>query len=356
MSQDPTDTPASRGASGVRRTLIAIVLVAALVALGAWGIPKIVYMRGHESTNDSQVDGDIVPVVSKVGGYVTAVDVSENQGVSAGELLVRIEPEEYEATLARAVAELKAAEVAAGEQAQSAVSGATSESGALGADLAGALAGVETAQRDLERIESLAEKQIVSQQRLDAARLALQTAQARVDGLREREAAAAAGVEGARAGVDLASARLEAARAAVRSAQIQLGHTEVTAPTGGIVSRKQVVPGQLVQPGQPLMSVTDPEAVWITANFKETQLQGIRPDAQVDFSVDAYPGCNGNGEVESIAPATGSQFALLPPDNATGNFTKVVQRIPVRIRIVDGCGPDQPLRPGMSVDVHVSKD
>ncbi|MDA1349795.1 MAG: efflux RND transporter periplasmic adaptor subunit, partial [Chloroflexi bacterium] len=218
---------------------------------------------------------------------------------------------------------LRAAEVAAGEQARSLVSGATGQRDALQADLRGATAGVETAARDLERSEGLAAKQIVSQQSLGAAMLAVETAEARVAALREREAAAAAGVESAHAGANLAAAQVDAARAAVHSAEIQLAHTVLTAPTGGGGSRKSVVLGQLVQPGQPLLAIVDPDAVWLTANFKETQLEGIRLDASVDFSVDAYPDCEGLGVVESFAAATGSQFALLPPNNATGNFTKV---------------------------------
>ena len=137
------------------------------------------------------------------------------------------------------------------------------------------------------------------------------------------------------------------------NAQLQLSFTRITSPVTGIVSRKQVEVGQLVQAGQPLLTVVSDTGVWVTANFKETQLSDLRVGQDVDLDIDAYGGCHAKGKVASLSAATGAKFALLPPDNATGNFTKVVQRVPVRIAITRGCGVDQPLRPGMSVEAHV---
>jgi membrane fusion protein, multidrug efflux system len=153
--------------------------------------------------------------------------------------------------------------------------------------------------------------------------------------------------------VRLAAARLQAAAAARANAALQLGYTRIVAPEAGVVSRKQVEPGQLVQAGQPLLTIVADTGVWVTANFKETQLSRIRVGQEVEIEVDAYKGQAVKGRVESVSAATGSKFALLPPDNATGNFTKVVQRVPVRIAIVQGLGADRPLRPGMSVVVNV---
>jgi membrane fusion protein (multidrug efflux system) len=153
--------------------------------------------------------------------------------------------------------------------------------------------------------------------------------------------------------VRLASARLEGARAARDNAQLQLSYTKITAPASGIMSRKQVEPGQLVQVGQPLFTIVTDTGVFITANLKETQLADLRVGQPVEVEVDAYGGATVVGCVESLSAATGSKFALLPPDNATGNFTKVVQRVPVRIRVKQGLGLDRPLRPGMSVTVHI---
>jgi membrane fusion protein (multidrug efflux system) len=146
---------------------------------------------------------------------------------------------------------------------------------------------------------------------------------------------------------------MQAARASRENAALQLQYTKVMAPEGGVVSRKSVEVGQLVQAGQPLMAIVADTGVWVTANFKETQLADMRVGQPVEIDVDAYGGCHAEGRVQSISSATGAKFALLPPDNATGNFTKVVQRIPVRIAVTRACGPTRPLRPGMSVTASV---
>ncbi|MBK5188040.1 MAG: HlyD family secretion protein, partial [Gemmatimonadaceae bacterium] len=160
-------------------------------------------------------------------------------------------------------------------------------------------------------------------------------------------------VQNAQAGVRLAQAKLQAQQAALDNAQLQLSYTEVTAPETGTISKKAVEVGQLVQPGQTMMSIVADTGTWVTANFKETQLNKMHVGQPVAFEVDAYPGCEAEGQVQSLSGATGARFALLPPDNATGNFTKVVQRLPVRIAITKGCGTNHPLRPGMSVVAHV---
>lgn len=201
---------------------------------------------------------------------------------------------------------------------------------------------------DLVRAKELAAKQIISVAQLDAAQAAFDAATAQLAATERQVVAATSGIANAEAGVRLAQARLAAAQAARDHAALQRSYASITAPLAGTVSRKQVEVGQLVQPGQTLLSVVSDTGVYVTANVKETQLARIRPGQRVDLDVDAY-GATAQGEVESIASATGAKFALLPPDNATGNFTKVVQRVPVRIRITRDLGPDRPLRPGMSV-------
>jgi membrane fusion protein (multidrug efflux system) len=150
-----------------------------------------------------------------------------------------------------------------------------------------------------------------------------------------------------------AQARVGAAQAARDQAALQLSYARIVAPEAGVVSRKSVEVGEYVQPGQPLMSVVPLSHVWVVANLKETELRGVRPGQPVDIEVDTYPGVHFHGTVESVSPATGARFSLLPPDNATGNFTKVVQRIPVRVRVDGSQDPARPLRPGMSVRVHI---
>jgi membrane fusion protein (multidrug efflux system) len=348
---------ASSESTGRRRIVLPIVIV--LLALGAvWGYKQWSYGRSHESTDDAAVDGHLVPVLAKVGGYVQSVTVSDNDHIASDSLLVQIDPAEYRVKLSQAEADLAAARAASGTsgasgQAQAMVEQAAGQRAALDAQITAARAQETKAKQDLARMEDLAAKQVVSKMQLDAARAAAEAATANVVALERQKSAAGGSVASAQAGVRLAEARLQAAQAARENAALQLGYTAVRAPAAGIVSRKQVEPNQLVQPGQPLLTIVADTGVFVTANFKETQLSDIRVGQPAEIDVDAYGGATALGCVESVSAATGSKFALLPPDNATGNFTKVVQRVPVRVRVKQGLGNDRPLRPGMSVTVHV---
>jgi len=342
---------------GRRRLLLPVVGIVVLAGL-VWGVKAMLYARAHESTDDAQVDGHIIPVLARVGGYITAVAVQDNDSVRAGELLVKIDDSEYKVRVAQSEADLAAARagVSSGRltgQAEAEVATATSQHAALGAQITAARAEQENALANLARMKELVAKQIVSKQQLDAAQAAAGAATANLDAVEKRAAAGGASVSSAEAGVRVAQAKLEAAQATLDNAQLQLSYTTVTAPVSGAVTKKLVEVGQLVQPGQTLMSVVADTGAWVTANFKETQLADMRVGQPVEFDVDAYPGCTAQGVLQSLSAATGAKFALLPPDNATGNFTKVVQRVPVRVQITKGCGPQQPLRPGLSVNVHV---
>jgi membrane fusion protein (multidrug efflux system) len=262
-----------------RRWILWLILLVIVVLIAIWGIRKWTYGRHHESTDDAQVAGHLVPVLNRVGAYVAVVYVQDGDHVAAGQLLVRLEETDLRPALVEAEANLRAAE--------------------------------------------------------------------------EQRRAAAAAVESAEAGARGAAARLEAARAAVEQARLQLSYTRITAPAAGIVANRNVDPGQFVEPGQPTMVVVADSGVYITANFKETQVEQIRPGQPVEIDIDAYGDCDARGIVAALGGATGSEFALLPPNNATGNFVKVVQRIPVRIEVTRDCGPERRLRPGMSVTVHV---
>lgn len=348
-----TETPENRRRPFVLGTFVLVALFALVWAYRAWD-----HARTHESTENAQVDGHIVPVLAKVGGYAVAVAAAENAAVEAGAVLVQIDTTEYRQRVMQAEAELAAAVAAAGSggqrgQAESQVATASGQRAALEAQTLAAQANAQRAKADLARGEDLARQQIISLKELDGLRANAAAADANVTAVLEQSRAAGASVTSAEAGVRLAQARLAAARASRDVALQQLAYTRVTAPEGGRVSRKAVEVGQLVQAGQPLMSIVGDSGTWVTANFKETQLDAMRVGQPVDIEVDAYPSCRATGTVESISSATGARFALLPPDNATGNFTKVVQRIPVRIAITEGCGAERPLRPGMSLAVAV---
>jgi membrane fusion protein (multidrug efflux system) len=352
--------PAAPAAPSGRKQKFVLPVVG-LLALGAagWGYTQWSYGRAHESTDNAQVDGHIVPVLAKVGGYVRAVSVGENQPVREGQPLVQLDDAENRVKLAQADADLAAAQATAGGgrqlgQAEAQVQTAESQTAAGEAQVAAARATLTRAESDFRRFQQLAAEQIISQQQLDGARAAVAVAQAQVTAARRQAAAQGAGVGSARAGVRLAEARLAGARASRENAQLQLSYARVTAPVGGTVARKSVEVGQLVQPGQTLMSVVADTGVFVTANFKETQLVDLKVGQRVELDVDAYDGARAEGVVESISGASGAKFALLPPDNATGNFTKVVQRVPVRVRITRGLGAARPLRPGMSVEAHVT--
>src|SRR6266581_1849817 len=258
---------------GGRRRTAFVIMGVVLVALAALGARRWIFSLSHQSTDDAQVDGHIVPILPKVGGFVTEIRVDENQRVRVGDTLIVLDDRDYKVRLAQAEADLAVA--LAGVSNRTRV-------GQAEAQVEQAQANALKAHADLDRLRPLAEQDIVSQQQLDAA------------------------------------------EAAARAAD--------TALASGVVSKKTVELGQLVQAGQPLMSVVPLENVWITANLKETQIEAVKPGEPVDFTVDAYPGLHFRGHVESLSPATGARFSLLPPDNATGNFTKVVQRVPVRIR------------------------
>jgi membrane fusion protein (multidrug efflux system) len=394
----------------VQRLLIAggAVVLAAIVGL-------VVYFHDRESTDDAQVDGHITPMASKVYGRVAQVLVDDNQPVKAGQVLVKIDPRDYQAAVDQAKAALLLAESEArsagvdvprtrenvasgnssadaqlmGSQADLARAQTTYEQ-AQTADLAWAQANVEKSQAnaelakaDLARYLPLMEKGEISKQQYDAAKAnadatasALRADQERlaqakrsVDVTKAQLDAAKARVEEARAGVDTAHsnvkqvsmkaadaqakiAKVEQARAELEAAQLNLSYTEITAPVDGVATHKQVEPGQIVQAGQGLLVVVPLQDVWVTANFKETQLRNMKPGQKAEVKVDTY-GKTFSGHVDSIAGATGSVLSLLPPENATGNFVKVVQRIPVKIVLDPIPAGKAVLRPGMNVDATV---
>jgi membrane fusion protein (multidrug efflux system) len=352
-----TATPEPDKPSGKKKFVLPIVGIVGVILL-VWAFQKWSYGRSHQSTDNAQVDGHIVPVLAKVGGYVKSVNVNENDHVAAGQLLVQLDDADYRVRLQQAQADLAAAEATAGGggfagQAQAQVQSAAGQRAALDAQIGAARANANKADADLARARELANKQIISKQQLDAAQASADVAHANLLAA-ERQASAAGGtVNTAEAGVRVANARTLASRAAAENTQLQLDYTRITAPASGEVSRKQVEVGQLVSPGQPLLSIVADTGIWVTANFKETQLAKIRPGQPVEFEIDAYGGCVGEGKVASVSGATGAKFALLPPDNATGNFTKVVQRVPVRIAVTKPC-PGYTLRPGLSANVHVN--
>ena len=411
----PLQEPPPKGLANpkVRGLLIAgaALVVAAAVAL-------FVYYRNRESTDDAQVDGHITPIGAKISGRVAAVLVDDNQAVKAGQVLVKIDPRDYQAAVDQAKAALGVAESEArsagvdvprtrenvasgtssadaqylGAVADVARAQATYEQ-AQTADLAWARANIEKSRAnaqlalaDLARYTPLMERGEISKQQYDAAKanadatasalkadqekLAqaqrnVEVTKAQLDASRARVAQSQAVVAAAKADVKQISmksadseskiAKVEQARAALDAAQLNLSYTEVVAPVDGVATHKQVEPGQIVQIGQGLMVVVPLHDVWVTANFKETQLRAMKAGQRAHVKVDTY-GRTFDGHVDSIAGATGAVLSLLPPENATGNYVKVVQRIPVKI-VLDPIPQEKAiLRPGMNVEATVITD
>lgn len=358
------------------------------------------YFNSYESTDDAQVDGHLNPVSARVGGHVEKLLVADNQYVQAGQALVQIDPRDYQVIVARAkgdyddaVATAQAAGVnvpitststssqlasadADLSAARAAFSAAQQQYDAANAQLSQADANNVKAQNDLARYKQLVSKQEISQQQYDQAYAAAQAGAAGVDAARANASAAQQQIRAAQSRVTQAEANLRSARtgpqqvAAVRSkaqsaealveekkaaldqAQLNLQYTTIVSPVNGVVTSRTVEVGQNVQPGQELMRIINLDDIWVTANFKETQLRNMRVGQLVTIHGDTT-GQDYKGHVQSLAGASGSITSLLPPENATGNFVKVVQRIPVKITFDAGETKEHVLRPGMSVEPKV---
>lgn len=330
--------------------LIAAGVAAVLIAVGG-----VVWWQGKqrwEITDNAYVQADTVVVSPQITGYVAEVLVQDNQRVAPGQELVRLDPAEAKAALAQAEASVAALEAAVHNVDDRAVLG-QAEIARASAGVASASAQARLAAADLDRYGKLAREGWVSPQRLqsagasaDEARAAVAQASAALEAQR-RSTAALGSVR------EQTLAQVEQARAAVETARINLERTVIRAPVGGVVGARSVRPGQYVRPGGALMSVVPLGQTYVVANFKETQVGRMRIGQEVEISADAFPGQRFKGRVESFAPATGSEFALIPVENATGNFTKITQRVPVRISVEPGSPLAEALRPGLSVEVKV---
>jgi membrane fusion protein, multidrug efflux system len=396
--RDPPPVARPRRPIYRRRGALVAAAVLGTAALAA-GVLYWLHSRQFEETDDAFIEGNIAPSSPRVAGTVQSVLVTDNQDVPAGMALVRLDPRDFQARGDQARATLEAARArweaartnvsltrantaaaltsarAGVEQADAAVRSSEAQLASAAADVKAAEAEAERRQADLRRYSSL-DPRNVSQQQLDAARAAAEAAEAQLVAARKRAAAAESMVGEARARVGQARGSLEAAstaaeqvaaaeaqarsaqavvdeaRAAMELAELELSYTTVRAPVAGRITRKSVQPGQYVQAGQTLLAIVRPE-VWVVANFKETQIARMHRGQDVEVRVDAYPDRRFRGHVDSIQAGTGARFSLLPPENATGNFVKVVQRVPVKIVLDRDPEADRLLGPGMSVAPRV---
>jgi len=320
--------PETRPARSRKRRVIAFgLLAAALVAGAVFAIRTVRFYAHHAETDDAQIEAHIDPVIPRIPGYVTEVGVRDNESVKAGQVIVRIDPRDLQSKV---------------DTAQGAVENARAQVSVARANVSAARAASNKTDQDLARYRPLRQKEEISQQQFDAARAAAEAAKSQLEAAAQQ--------------VQAASGQVAQKQADLDWARLQLSYATVAAPATGVVSKKDVEVGQLVAAGQPLMAIVEGSEVWVVANFKETQLRKMRVGQAAEFTVDAYPKKVFRGRVDSFSAATGAKFSLLPPDNATGNFTKVVQRIPVKILPTEAPDARYPLRAGMSVNATVDLD
>ncbi len=336
-----------------------IVLILVVLAFAVGGGYYWFEARGLEKTDDAAIEGRIVPIAAKVPGYVVELPVQDNQPVKQGDVILKIDPRDYNAALLQAQADLASAEarLIAGQHNNASTSvSAPSNLESAQSQLALAEAEWKIAQTTLNRLKKLNDE-ARSRQSLDDAAAEEKTAHSRYnDAVARLKSAETAPDEiaASEAGVKDLIAAVDKARAAVQRAQNDLDDTVIKAPRDGRISRRTVEAGAYIQPGQQLLSLVGND-YWVIANFKETQLKHMKPGQAVDIEIDAYPGQDYHGKVDSIQSGTGARFSLFPPENATGNFVKIVQRVPVKITFDSLPSAALPIGPGMSVvpAVHV---
>jgi membrane fusion protein, multidrug efflux system len=355
--QRPAEAPSARAQAAAerqarfRRPLVLLLVILLLAGCGTGATLWWLEGRNYETTDDAFIDAHMVRIAPQVAGRVLAVLARDNEAVVAGQVLVEIDPADLEAKLDQAAATEAQARAGWGQaQAQQAVSAANAEESR--AQVAVADASATNAATQLKRDQALAAQQVVSRQQLDNDTANARSTAANLAAAQKRLASSEAQLAVAASQVDAAQANLKAATAELEEARLNRSYARLVAPQKGWIAHKEVAVGDYVQIGQNLMALV-PSDLWITANFKETQLDLMRPGQPVEIRVDAYPDRIFYGHVDSIQPGSGPAFSLLPPENATGNYVKVVQRVPVKIVFDDPPDPTHALGPGMSVEPRV---
>ncbi|NHA06696.1 HlyD family secretion protein [Mucilaginibacter sp. HC2] len=334
--------------------VIPIILGILLIGGIIFGIKEYIYFGKHIDTDDAQIDGDISPVVARVGGYVDSIYFEENTHVNANQVLVKIDDRDYKVKVEQAQAAQVGASAGINVN-QSQIYANEANSSSARAQVASNVARLDKVQKDYNRYANLVKDGSVTQQQFDQAKSDLDVAKANLRASQDQFKAAEEQIGTTRSQLKVTNTGVTQKQVDIDFAKLQLTYTTIKAPASGLVSKKSIQLGQLVQAGQTLFSIINDNSLYITANFKETQLNDMKSGQKVDIEVDAYPDLKLEGEVYNFSPATGAKFSLLPPDNATGNFVKVVQRVPVKIKLKADKATLDRLRPGMSVKVSVIK-
>jgi len=354
-----------------KRNPIFLIILCILVIGGAWfGISKYIHGQHHEETDDAQISADITPVIPRISGYIKEIKVSDNQQVKKGDTLLvlddrdfAIKLEEAQAALASAQSNLQIAK-AATNAARANISSSAASIGTIDAQIDAAKINVWRATQDYERYSNLIKDHSITQQQYEQALATKQTAEKQLAILQQQKKQASSQTNAVEVQSNATAQQIGAANAVLQQRQVEvdaaklnLSYTAVVAQQDGLISKINVQPGQFVQAGQSLFSVVHSNSLWVTANFKETQINKMRVGQKVIVTADAFHKHEFEAKLASFSPATGSTFSLLPPDNATGNFVKTVQRLPVRIEFSNSSDSlIQKLRAGMNVSVDVHLD
>jgi membrane fusion protein (multidrug efflux system) len=352
-----------------RSKVFLIVLILLVVAGGWFGFSKYLHAQKHEETDDAQIEANISPVIPRVGGYVKEVRVSDNQVVKKGDTLMLLDDRDLSLRVMQAEAALATAQSNLGQAesvtnaSRSNIASAQSSVGTIDAQIDAAKVNVWRTANDFQRYSNLIKDHSVTQQQYEQSLAAKETAEKQLAILQQQKNqaqqqtnAVASQSNATSSQINVAGSVIKQREVEVAEAKLNLSYAAVIAQEGGMVSKVNVQPGQFVQPGQPLFSIVISKDTWVIANFKETQLSKMKLGQLVTIHADAYPDHSFEAKVTSFSPATGSRFALLPPDNASGNFVKVVQRLPVKIEFANPADSlIRNLRAGMnvSVDVHI---
>lgn len=371
ITQDGPATPEENSktvAEPKKRSKVFLIILILLIIAGAWfGISKYTYSQHHEETDDAQVQADISPVIPRVSGYVNEIRVKDNQDVKKGDTLLVLDDRDLKLKLDQAEAALatsKSSVQAAHATAAAARSGiATSREGVstIDAQIAAAQVSVTRATQDYTRYANLIQDHSITQQQFEQGQAAKETAEKQLAILEQqkRQASTQTGVVSSQSNataqqIGVASSMVKQREVEVEDAKLNLSYAVIIAPEDGKVSRVNVQEGQFLQAGQPVFSIVHNTSLWVVANFKETQYKKMKVGQKVIVHADAFPKHDFEASLASFSPATGAEFALLPPDNASGNFVKVVQRLPVKITFVNnGDTLLSRLKAGMNVDVDV---
>jgi len=344
-SSQPTPEPAEsvntqKNNTNAKKRRAMVVLLLAVLVCGWIGIGWWIKAKTHIETDNAFMEAKTVVISSKVPGTVKRILINDNQHVNKGDLLVELDQADYQVQVAKAEAGVGVAENETG--------GEYLKAEGVRATVQLTKARFDQAELDLQRGEALFKREVIPKEQLDRLKTARRVADSQLQEAQEahKRALTEAGLTGKGGGN---RAKVQQRQALLYEARLQLDYTRIVAPASGYITRKGVEPGANIQAGQPLMALVPLQDAWITANYKEGQLTNIRAGQKVEFSVDAYPGRTFRGRVDSIMAGTGAAFSLLPPENATGNYVKVVQRIPVKIVIDSNSDPEHLLRVGMSV-------